>query len=370
MPVALGTLAAVAVVGIASIVFGGDDGPPPTTIDPISETSEPTDTTAPGSDTTTSSTTSTDDELACAEFVAVDARPLSLCDEGPLVVQLQDLLDAIGIPVETTGRFDTSTEVGVTDFQTSVGLEADGVVGDDTWNALVEAAGGVIEEVPTGGATLDGVEQSVIYSCVHYPFQDADGEVLDASVSIFVYGLEDPATGFRTTVEDAVGDGQRVVAVHTWGPLGTIGSVELDPSQDLSDVTVPLADAAPVRVSIVGVPVELPCDPMVVTSDQGTDDVFGVTDVCFAGDTTFVTLNSTFTSGPIARRTLSFEVVDDQGGVSGVFDQPDGSVFFGPPESFREQTARNEVISGTFDDGTGRQFRLVISFYPGGGRNC
>jgi len=224
--------------------------------------------------------------------------------------------------------------------------------------------------VPTAGATLDGVEQSVTYSCVHHPLQDADGQVRDASVSIFVYQLEDPATGLRTTVEDALGDGQRVLAVHTWGPLGTIGSVDLDPAEEVSDVTVPLADAEPVRVSIMGVPVELPCDPMVVTSDQGIDDVFGVTDVCFGGDTTFVTLNSTFTSGPIVRRTLSFDVVDDQGGVSGVFDEATGSTFFGLPDAFRDQTARNEIISGTFDDGTGRQFRLAISTYPGGGRTC
>src|SRR6056297_2347453 len=210
MPVALGSLAAVVVVGLGSVVLGGDDGPPPTTITPISETSETTDTSTPPESTTTSATP-TDDELACAEFEAVDARPLSLCDEGPLVVQLQDLLDAIGIPVETTGRFGASTEVGVTDFQTSVGLEADGVVGDDTWDALVQAAGGLITEVPTAGATLDGVEQSVTYSCVHHPLQDADGQVRDASVSIFVYQLEDPATGLRTTVEDALGDGQRVL---------------------------------------------------------------------------------------------------------------------------------------------------------------
>jgi uncharacterized protein (TIGR02594 family) len=54
-------------------------------------------------------------------------------DTGPAVVRLQELL-----PKWVDGNFGTTTESLVKEFQRSQGLEADGVVGEQTWAALLD----------------------------------------------------------------------------------------------------------------------------------------------------------------------------------------------------------------------------------------
>lgn len=62
-------------------------------------------------------------------------------DEGPAVRDIQDRLSALGF--ETNGdlraTFSDGTYRAVVDFQTARGLDADGIVGPDTWRALYEA---------------------------------------------------------------------------------------------------------------------------------------------------------------------------------------------------------------------------------------
>ena len=63
-----------------------------------------------------------------------DALPvLRKGDTGPAVVQLQELL-----PKWIDGDFGTTTESLVKEFQRSQGLAVDGVVGEQTWAALLD----------------------------------------------------------------------------------------------------------------------------------------------------------------------------------------------------------------------------------------
>lgn len=64
---------------------------------------------------------------------------LGLGEEGPQVVQLQTRLNEIyEEQLEVDGIFGEKTEETVLDFQESVGLDVDGIVGPDTWKALYE----------------------------------------------------------------------------------------------------------------------------------------------------------------------------------------------------------------------------------------
>jgi len=59
------------------------------------------------------------------------------CGEG--VQQVQDQLNyKLGISLAVDGRFGRATEAAVRDFQASVGLRVDGLVGPQTWVALTD----------------------------------------------------------------------------------------------------------------------------------------------------------------------------------------------------------------------------------------
>lgn len=73
---------------------------------------------------------------------AGDALPLRVGSSGPKVQQLQQLLTQQGYDTKgVDGQFGTNTQTAVMAFQRAKGLNADGVVGDLTWNAL-QAGGG------------------------------------------------------------------------------------------------------------------------------------------------------------------------------------------------------------------------------------
>ena len=59
-------------------------------------------------------------------------------DCGDTVTFIQERLTLLGFPVTADGRFGPDTERVVKDFQTARGLTADGIVGENTWAALVE----------------------------------------------------------------------------------------------------------------------------------------------------------------------------------------------------------------------------------------
>jgi ribosomal protein S9 len=63
-------------------------------------------------------------------------KTLRLKDQGDAVFSLQRLLTAQGFPVNDDGDFGGGTNTAVKAFQKARGLDADGIVGKDTWDAL------------------------------------------------------------------------------------------------------------------------------------------------------------------------------------------------------------------------------------------
>ena len=69
------------------------------------------------------------------------ARPiLRLGDDGDQVAALQAVLAAKGFAIPTDGHFGVATDTAVKQFQQSRGLQADGVAGPRTWQALDQSA--------------------------------------------------------------------------------------------------------------------------------------------------------------------------------------------------------------------------------------
>lgn len=70
-----------------------------------------------------------------------DDRPLLVLKaKGPAVKRLQSLLAQKGFPAGSGGTFDSTVRQQVLAFQNSVGLEPDGKVGAETWEALEPTA--------------------------------------------------------------------------------------------------------------------------------------------------------------------------------------------------------------------------------------
>lgn len=59
---------------------------------------------------------------------------------GDDVADVQRRLDALGFPLGNPGVFDAATDAAVRSFQQQRGLTADGIVGEETWDALVSAS--------------------------------------------------------------------------------------------------------------------------------------------------------------------------------------------------------------------------------------
>ena len=70
-------------------------------------------------------------------LVPTTRRTLRLGDTGDDVALLQNLLSERGFPVVDDGIFGPMTDLAVRDFQRSVGLVVDGIVGPITWEALL-----------------------------------------------------------------------------------------------------------------------------------------------------------------------------------------------------------------------------------------
>ncbi|MBQ7059342.1 MAG: peptidoglycan-binding protein [Firmicutes bacterium] len=65
-----------------------------------------------------------------------DYPTVSYGDEGTYITELQELLNTYGAGLETDGIFGAATEQAVRSFQSTHGLEVDGIVGPMTWGTL------------------------------------------------------------------------------------------------------------------------------------------------------------------------------------------------------------------------------------------
>jgi putative chitinase len=91
-------------------------------------------------------------KLAAGEMLdtrtAVPVAALRRGSTGPEVGVLQARLRAEGIPIAIDGDFGAATELAVKQFQAKHGLEADGIVGPQTWDALKPPGDGVDAQPP------------------------------------------------------------------------------------------------------------------------------------------------------------------------------------------------------------------------------
>jgi peptidoglycan hydrolase-like protein with peptidoglycan-binding domain len=67
-----------------------------------------------------------------------DPPTLRVMDRGPAVRRLQELLNGQGAELTADGIFGVMTREAVVRFQNDNGLDADGIVGRLTWDALGE----------------------------------------------------------------------------------------------------------------------------------------------------------------------------------------------------------------------------------------
>ncbi len=146
-------------------------------------------------------------------------RPvLRINDSGDYVTILQKLLKRLGyFPGSVTGSFDKETENGVKSFQRDNGLNADGIVGPQTWNKLYEqATNPIIKPIPDGPKpTIRRGDEGPFVSELQQELKDLlyyDGQV----DGIFGNMTEVAVKSFQDT-NALVADG--VVGVSTWNAL-------------------------------------------------------------------------------------------------------------------------------------------------------
>ncbi|NES18083.1 MAG: hypothetical protein F6K41_03945 [Symploca sp. SIO3E6] len=87
--------------------------------------------------------------------------PLKKGSQGELVIALQEKLKQLGYyNGSTDGSYSEATELAIIEFQKSVGLEADGIVGSTTWNKLQQLAAEQPESAEVATPQPDGSKAS------------------------------------------------------------------------------------------------------------------------------------------------------------------------------------------------------------------
>ncbi|HEX8627977.1 MAG TPA: N-acetylmuramoyl-L-alanine amidase [Catenuloplanes sp.] len=138
-------------------------------------------------------------------------RPIRRGDHGPAVVEIRAILDTLGLlqrpdPAVDADRFDAETERAVRAFQQSRGLNADGLVGDETWRAL--------------DAARWRLGARALYHAIPEPLIGEDVRALQERLLEMGYdvGRADSIYGIRTA--RAVGQFQREVGLSSDGSCG------------------------------------------------------------------------------------------------------------------------------------------------------
>lgn len=143
-------------------------------------------------------------------------HPIAQGDRGPAVEDVQKRLLMLGFdlgPTGVDGVFWGATLTAVRRFQEEHGLDEDGIVGNETWAALVDAT--------------FRLGDRLLY--LKYPYlHGADVRVLQGALNILGFACGEPDGIFGTYTERAVGEFQANVGIPADGIAGpeTIGAVE------------------------------------------------------------------------------------------------------------------------------------------------
>jgi hypothetical protein len=171
------------------------------------------------------------------ELITASLPTLSQGSEGDAVARLQALLNvATGAGLDEDGIFGPLTEAAVRDFQASRHLIVDGIVGPQTWTALVSSPAGFPEVIVQQPQPFDIVDEPIRIAGIGRAFEgtistrarDADGNTLAQS---FVQGGAFALTTFQ---------GELALGVVPPTPQGTL---EVGPA--------PVSDEGPPPVVVV-----------------------------------------------------------------------------------------------------------------------
>lgn len=166
---------------------------------------------------------------------------------GPEVTAIQHLLTARGHSTSADGQFGSGTAASVRAFQSGAGLAADGIVGSDTWSALVVqvsqgASGSAVRAAQVllnkfgSGLAVDGEFGAGTRSAV-VSFQSGHGLTAD--------GIVGPAT-WRELAGASAGGGGGSTGWSLMIPRSTLPRSEYDdPHHDYPALDLPTATGTP-----------------------------------------------------------------------------------------------------------------------------
>jgi peptidoglycan hydrolase-like protein with peptidoglycan-binding domain len=102
--------------------------------------------------------------------------------QGEWVTYLQQLLEQAGYLTESAdGDFGPATDSAVRAYQSDSGLDADGIVGDATWEALTATSGGEGESTETSDDTSGGAAETSDDTGEAAETSDDTGEAAESS---------------------------------------------------------------------------------------------------------------------------------------------------------------------------------------------
>ena len=170
--------------------------------------------------------------LTISEVERVFSNTLRQGDRGIAVRTIQYYLNFIGqfndsltIDIAEDGIFGPATKRAVEAFQRYYGLSVDGIVGRNTWNAVIDAYNGVLQSLPS---------EYMGYSSLLYPgyyiMRGASGKIVEQLQS-FLRVIAQNNSAIPTVAVDGVFGSQTqaaVIAVQEWfdlEPDGVVGPI-------------------------------------------------------------------------------------------------------------------------------------------------